>query len=256
MFNITKHKPVIPTKPSNVADVGGIVGHNSRWHLACRLIDVIAGARADICLELKAMVPQRLGWSSLDHFAWGSPFELTDAAFSGLLPWGRGFSHSRVAVCLLEFVSKLPFGLFYGVVGDHGWGHTMALEDKGQGLMRLPFALHRVSTCQTKGSGLSLSLSVALSDPANIVLLNMACNTCLYQSIWSLVRKDCKRMGIRHVLPPLCIVIMTVRFAHSREIIQRAAKVWGSIDMVLCKQMCPLRLVSTLKIWTFEVKTW
>ena len=73
-----------------------------------------------------------------------------NAAFSGLLPGGLGFSYSWVAVSLLEFALELPFGLFFGVIGDHGQGHTIALEYKGQGLMSIPFALHRVSTCPTK----------------------------------------------------------------------------------------------------------
>jgi hypothetical protein len=66
-------------------------------------------------------------------------------------------------VSLLEFVLKLPFGLFFGVIGDHGWRYTIALEDKGQGLMSIPFALHGVSTCPTKRHSLSLGHFVALS---------------------------------------------------------------------------------------------
>jgi hypothetical protein len=53
-----------------------------------------------------------------------------------------------------------------------------------------------------------------------------------------------------YVLTPLYVVITTVHFARSREIIQQAAKVWGLIGVVLHKQMCPLRLVSILEIWT------
>jgi hypothetical protein len=99
-----------------------------------------------------------------DHFTRGSLFELTDAAFSGLLPWGVGFSHSssRVAVSLLEFASELSLSLFFGVISDHGWGHTIVLEDKGQGLMCLPFALHRMGTWLPKGSGVCLGHCIAL----------------------------------------------------------------------------------------------
>ncbi len=39
-----------------------------------------------------------------------------------------------------------------------------------------------------------------------------------------------------------------LHFACSGEIIQRAAKVWGSIGAVLREQICPLRLVSMLDI--------
>ncbi len=85
-------------------------------------------------------------------------------------------------------------------------------------------------------------------------LLNMVCNTHLYQSIQSLDGKLCERVGFRYILTPLCIVITTVRFACSGEIIQQAAKVWGSIGMVLHDQMCLLRLVSTLKILTCEAR--
>jgi hypothetical protein len=48
----------------------------------------------------------------------------------------------------------------------------------------------------------------------------------------------------------------TVRLARSGEIIHRAAKVCGSIGAMLRDRICPLRLVLTLKIMTFEVKTW
>ncbi len=130
----------------------------------------------------------QLGWSSLGHFTRGSPFEFTDAAFSGLLPWGVGFSHSRVAVSLLEFASELPFSLFFGVIDDYGQGHTITLEDKGQGLMCLPYALTRMSTCPPKESGVSLPCHDM--DPANILLLNMACKTCLYWSIWSMELRE------------------------------------------------------------------
>ena len=63
-----KHNPVVPAKLSYVTDVGGIPSHNGLRHLASSHIDVIACARADICLKLKAVVPQTLGLSGLDHF--------------------------------------------------------------------------------------------------------------------------------------------------------------------------------------------
>ncbi len=80
-----------------------------------------------------------------------------------MLPGGIGFSYSWVAVNLLAFASKLPFGLFFVVIGDHGWRYTVALEDKGQGLMRVPFALHGVSTCPIKRHSISLGHFVAVS---------------------------------------------------------------------------------------------
>jgi hypothetical protein len=76
----------------------------------------------------------------------------------------------------------------------------------------------------------------------------MVCNARLYQSIRSLVGNRQERMGLRHVRTPLCMVITIVHFARSGKIIQRAAKVWGSLGTVLCKQICPLRLVSMLDI--------
>jgi hypothetical protein len=69
-----------------------------------------------------------------------------------------------MAVSLLEFASKLSFGLFFGVIGDHGWGHTIALEYKGQVLMSIPFALHWVSTCPTKRRSIHLGHFIALSQ--------------------------------------------------------------------------------------------
>ncbi len=66
-----------------------------------------------------------------------------NAAFSGLLPGGIGFSYSWMAVSLLEFVSELPFGLFFGVIGDHGRRYTIVLEYKGQG--------HEHSLCASSG---------------------------------------------------------------------------------------------------------
>ncbi len=47
---ITEHNPVVPTKLSNMADVGFIPCHNCLMHLASCHINVIACARADICL--------------------------------------------------------------------------------------------------------------------------------------------------------------------------------------------------------------
>jgi hypothetical protein len=44
-----------------VTDVGSIPSHNGLRRLASSHIDVIACARADICLKLKAVVPQTLG---------------------------------------------------------------------------------------------------------------------------------------------------------------------------------------------------
>ena len=54
-FVIMKHNPVVLDKLSNVTDVGCVPGHNGLRHLAGNHIDVIACARVDICLELKAV---------------------------------------------------------------------------------------------------------------------------------------------------------------------------------------------------------
>ncbi len=166
------------------------------------------------------------------------------------LPWRIRFSYSWVAVSLLEFASELPFGLFLGVIGDHGRRYTVMLEYKGQGLMIIPFALHRVTTCPTKGHSIAwaILLPCCETDPANNMLLNIVCNTRLYQSSWSLIRNRLERVGLRHVCIPLCVVITTVCFARSGEIIKWGAKVWGSIGTVLRKQICPIRPVSMLDI--------
>jgi hypothetical protein len=60
-FVITNYNPVILAKLSNVTDVGSIPGHNGLRHLASSHINVIACARADMCLKFKAVVPQTLG---------------------------------------------------------------------------------------------------------------------------------------------------------------------------------------------------
>ncbi len=67
-----------------------------------------------------------------------------------------------MAVSLLEFGSELSFGLFFAVIGDHGRGQTTSLEYKGQGLMSVPFALHKVSTCPTKRCSIRLGHFIAL----------------------------------------------------------------------------------------------
>ncbi len=157
-----------------------------------------------------------------------------------------------MVVSLLELASKLPLGLFLGVIGDHDRKYTIALEDKGQGLMHLPFALHWVSTCPTKRCGISLGhlLPHHDMDPVNIVSLNMVYSTRLYLSVWLLVGNCHDRVGFKHVCTLLCVVITTVRFACSGDIIHWAAKVWGSMGAILRNQMCSLRLVSMLEIWT------
>ena len=91
---------------------------------------------------------------------------------------------------------------------------------------------------------------------ANIVSVNTVCGNRLYRNIRSLVGKRRESVGLRHVLTPRCVVMTTVRCARSGEIIHRAAKVCGSISAMLRNRICPLRLVSTLEIMTFEVKTW
>ena len=91
---------------------------------------------------------------------------------------------------------------------------------------------------------------------ANIVSVNMVCGSRLYRNIRSLVGKRRESVRLRHVLTPRCVVMTTVRCARSGEIIHRAAKVCGSIGAILRDRICPLRLVLTLEIMTFEFKTW
>ncbi len=55
------HNPVVPAKLSNVTDVGGVPSHNGLRYLASGHVNVIACARADICLKLKALAPQTFG---------------------------------------------------------------------------------------------------------------------------------------------------------------------------------------------------
>ncbi len=68
------------------------------------------------------------------------------------------------AAPILEFVSELSFGLLFGVIGDHGWGHTIALEYKGQGLMSIPYALNWVSMCPNKRFSIPLGHCIALAQ--------------------------------------------------------------------------------------------
>ncbi len=95
---------------------------------------------------------------------------------------------------------------------------------------------------------------------ANMVPVKTVRGSHLKRSIWLLVGKQQERVGLRHILTPHWVVMTTVRFAQSGEIIHRVAMVWGSIGTILHKQMCPLRLdslklESVLKIWTIEDKT-
>jgi hypothetical protein len=60
-FIIMIHNPVVLAKLSNVTDVCGVPSHNGLRHLASGHVNVIACARADICLKLKAVVKQTLG---------------------------------------------------------------------------------------------------------------------------------------------------------------------------------------------------
>ncbi len=61
----------------------------------------------------------------------GIPNRFPNHGLQRLAAWGIRFSHSWVAVSLLEFASELSFGLFFGVIGDHGRRYTIALEYKG-----------------------------------------------------------------------------------------------------------------------------
>ncbi len=86
--------------------------------------------------------------------------------------------------------------------------------------------------------------------------VNMVCGSRVYRNIRSLVGKRRESVGLRHVLTPHCVVMTTVRCARSGEILHWAARVCGSIGAIVRDQICPLRLVLTLKIMIFEVKTW
>jgi len=97
-------------------------------------INVVASARMHKSFELKAVVPQGFRGTRADHFARGAPFNLTDAAFSGLLPWGIGFGHSRVAISLSEFSSEVTQGLLFRAIKNHGWENSIMMEQEGQGL--------------------------------------------------------------------------------------------------------------------------
>ncbi len=63
------------------------------------------------------------------------------------------------------------FWSVFGVIGDHGRGHTIALEYKEQGLMGIPFALHRVSTCPTKRCSIRLGHFIASSEVQNEMII-------------------------------------------------------------------------------------
>ncbi len=67
-----------------------------------------------------------------------------------------------MAIQIAELASKLPCGLFFKVVGHHGWWDTIPMKEKGQGLMSLAFMLHWVSSHPSKGCGVDLSHFIAL----------------------------------------------------------------------------------------------
>jgi hypothetical protein len=111
----------------------------------------------------------------------GIPLQLMDAALSGLLPWGIGFGHSRVAVSLLEFSSELTKNLHFRIGSYHGRWHTITMKDKGQGLMGLTLALHWVGPAHPK----DVEYTCAIVFPcfkgvvANMVSVKTVCGSCL-----------------------------------------------------------------------------
>ena len=61
-----------------------------------------------------------------------------------------------VAVSLPEFLPELTKGLFLRIVNHHYWWYSITMKDKGQGLVGLTLALHRVSTCPSEGGRVHL----------------------------------------------------------------------------------------------------
>jgi hypothetical protein len=129
--------------------------------------------------ELKAVVPQGFRGTRADHFARGSPFNLADAAFSGLLPRGIGFSHSRVATSLPEFLLEVTQGLLFRAISYHGRGNSITMEHDGQGFMSHTLAFHRMRTDPSKGCGVNLCHFVSGREAveANIVSVKMVCGS-------------------------------------------------------------------------------
>ncbi len=113
-----------------MADVSGQTGHDGLRHLAGGHIDVVASAGPHKSFKLEAVIPQGFRGTRADHFARGSPFNLADAAFSGLLPWGIGLGHSKVAISLPEFSSEVTQGLLFRAVSDHGGGNSITMEQE------------------------------------------------------------------------------------------------------------------------------
>ena len=96
-----------------MADISCTAGHNGFRGLTTGLVDVINCARTDVSFQFDAVVPKGLRRSSLEHFSRGSPFELTDAAFSGIHPRGIGLGLSFMAISLSKLAAEVAEGLFF-----------------------------------------------------------------------------------------------------------------------------------------------
>ncbi len=98
---VAKHDPVIPAELTNLADVGGVAGHDGlRYPPLCRE-DITSSVGPDESGKLKAVVPEQFRAPCFDHESRGASFELADSPLSRLLPRRVGFSLSELTVRLL-----------------------------------------------------------------------------------------------------------------------------------------------------------
>jgi hypothetical protein len=125
-----------------------------------------------------------------------------DAALSGLLPRRIRFGHSKVAVSLPKFLSKVTQGLLFRAVrlGEPHHDGTLATRS------------HEPHPCNSSGVHGPIqrnwSKSVTFCYPdwemvhASILSVNTVCGSHLYCNIRSLVGKRRERVRFRQVLTP------------------------------------------------------
>jgi hypothetical protein len=113
------HYPIKPTKLANLADIGGLSGHNSLWNLSGCHVYAISCARANHLHQYNTMIPEFLWKTGLDHKSGNPLFEFTDTSFGGLHPRGVGFCLFQVAVIFLAILSEVSQDLLPGIIHNH-----------------------------------------------------------------------------------------------------------------------------------------
>ena len=109
---VVVHYPIVPTKLTYPANVGGITGHNGLRHLSSGHIHAVGCARGDQRLQYNTVVPKLFGRTSPNHQPGHTSLKFPDTAFSGLHPWGVGFCLLQVTICLIKFAFELAENLF------------------------------------------------------------------------------------------------------------------------------------------------